>query len=418
MTDELLAIILGGGRGTRLFPLTFKRSKPAVPIAGKYRLIDIPISNCINSNVRRMFVVTQFNSESLNQHISRTYKFDIFSDSFVSILAAEQTEEGDTWFQGTADAVRQSLRHIRRHHARDLLVLSGDQLYKMDYRTMHETHRRTNAQCTVAVIPVGADLASSFGILKVDSEGRIIHFEEKPSRERLPYLISEIPGIGPGFLASMGIYIFERRTMEHELEQSDRVDFGRHIIPDAVPKMRVQAHVHQGYWEDVGTIRSYFQANLALTDPLPPFDFYQAGAPVYSHPRFLPASKVSNCVIHNALICEGCIILGAEIDRSVIGIRARIGSGTKLRNALVLGADSYETLSEMQHSYEQSLPPMGIGAESLIENAIIDKNARIGRGVRIVNAERATERDGAGYFIRDGIVCVTKAGVIPDGTVI
>ena len=418
MDDDVLAIILGGGRGTRLFPLTYKRSKPAVPIAGKYRLIDIPISNCLNSNIRRMFVVTQFNSESLNQHISRTYKFDIFSDSFVSILAAEQTEEGDTWFQGTADAVRQSLRHMRRHHARDMLILSGDQLYQMDYRTMLDTHRKNKADCTVGVIPVGADQASSFGILKMNAEGRIIQFEEKPGRDRLPHLMSDIPGVGPGFLASMGIYIFERKTMERELAQSDRIDFGRHIIPDAVPKMRVQGHVHQGYWEDVGTLRSYFQANLALTEPIPPFDFYQANAPVYSHPRFLPASKVSNCTIHDALISEGCIILDAEIYRSVIGIRARIGSGAKLTNTLVLGADSYETLQEIESSYVLGKPPMGIGADAVIENAIIDKNARIGRGVRIINAENIQEKDGDGYFIREGIVCVSKAGVIPDGTVI
>jgi glucose-1-phosphate adenylyltransferase len=418
MENDLLAIILGGGRGTRLFPLTYRRSKPAVPIAGKYRLIDIPISNCLNSDVRRIFVLTQFNSESLNQHISRTYKFDIFSDSFVSILAAEQTEDGDKWFQGTADAVRQSLRHMRRHQARDILILSGDQLYQMDYRTMLENHRRSRADCTVAVIPVTADQAGAFGILKMDATGRITHFEEKPKPDRLPALVSEIPGVGPAYLASMGIYIFERQIMESELSQSDRVDFGRHIIPDAVPKMHVQAHVHQGYWEDVGTLRSYFQANLALTDGIPPFDFYQADAPVYSHPRFLPASKVSNCTIHNALISEGCIILGAEIERSVIGIRARIGSGTKLRNTLVLGADSYETLQEIESSFAQGLPPMGIGADSIIENAIIDKNARIGRGVKIVNAAGVDDKDGDGYFIREGIICVSKSGVIPDGTVI
>jgi glucose-1-phosphate adenylyltransferase len=418
MDNDLLAIILGGGRGTRLFPLTFRRSKPAVPIAGKYRLIDIPISNCINADIRRIFVLTQFNSESLNQHISRTYKFDIFSDSFVSILAAEQTEEGDHWFQGTADAVRQSLRHMRRHPSRDILILSGDQLYQMDYRAMLENHRRSHADCTVAVIPVTADQAGAFGILKMDATGRITHFEEKPSPDRLPALVSDIPGMGPGYLASMGIYIFERHTMERELGLSDRVDFGRHIIPDAVPKMHVQAHVHQGYWEDVGTLRSYFQANLALTDPIPPFDFYQADAPVYSHPRFLPASKVSNCTIHDALISEGCIILGAEIDRCVIGIRARIGSGTKLRNTLVLGADSYDTLGEIEASHGQGLPPMGIGADSIIENAIIDKNARIGRGVKILNAEGIHEKDGDGYFIREGIVCVSKSGVIADGTVI
>ncbi len=414
----MLAIILGGGRGTRLFPLTYKRSKPAVPIAGKYRLIDIPISNCLNADIRRIFVLTQFNSESLNQHISRTYKFDIFSDSFVSILAAEQTEDGDKWFQGTADAVRQSLRHMRRHQARDILILSGDQLYQMDYRAMLATHRNNKADCTVGVIPVDADQASGFGILKMDASGRIIQFEEKPPRERLPELVSEIPGLGPRYLASMGIYIFERNTMQDELAASDAVDFGRHIIPGAVPRLRVQAHVHQGYWEDVGTLQSYFQANLALTDAIPPFDFYQASAPVYSHPRFLPASKLSNCTINNALISEGCILLGAQIERSVIGIRSRIGSGAKLKNALVLGADAYETLQEIESSYAKGHPPMGIGEDCVIENAIIDKNARIGRGVRIVNTAGTQEKDGPDYFIREGIVCVSKSGVIPDGTVI
>jgi glucose-1-phosphate adenylyltransferase len=418
MDNDLLAIILGGGRGTRLFPLTFKRSKPAVPIGGKYRLIDIPISNCLNANIRRIFVLTQFNSESLNQHISRTYKFDIFSEAFVSILAAEQTEEGDKWFQGTADAVRQSLRHMRRHRARDILILSGDQLYQMDYRVMLATHRNNMADCTVGVIPVDADQASGFGILKIDGTGRIVQFEEKPSPDRLPHLVSDIPGLGPRYLASMGIYIFERHTMERELAQSDAVDFGRNIIPGAVPKLRVQAHVHHGYWEDVGTLRSYFQANLALTDAFPPFDFYQAAAPVYSHPRFLPASKVSNCSINNALISEGCILLGAQIDRSVIGIRARIGTGVRLRNALVLGADAYETLAEIEASFAQGKPPMGIGANSVIENAIIDKNACIGRGVKLVNVGGVQEKDGDGYFIREGLVCVSKSGVIPDGTVI
>lgn len=418
MDEDLLAIILGGGRGTRLFPLTFKRSKPAVPIAGKYRLIDIPISNCLNSNVKRIFVLTQFNSESLNQHISRTYKFDIFSEAFVSILAAEQTDEGDRWFQGTADAVRQSLRHLHRHRARDILILSGDQLYQMDYRAMVATHRQSEAECTVGVIPVDAAQAPNFGILKIDASGRIVEFEEKPRPESLPRLASDIPGLGPRWLASMGIYVFERKTMERELAQSDAVDFGRHIIPGAVPKMRVQAYLHQGYWEDVGTLQSYFQANLALTDALPPFDFYQAGAPVYSHPRFLPASKIANCSINQALVSEGCILLGAEIERSVIGIRARIGAGARLKNTLVLGADRYETLDEIQSSHTSGLPPIGIGGESIIENAIIDKNARIGRGVKIVNVDKVHEKDGDGYFIREGLVCVSKAGIIPDGTVI
>jgi glucose-1-phosphate adenylyltransferase len=416
--DDVLAIILGGGRGTRLFPLTLRRSKPAVPIGGKYRLIDIPISNCLNSNLRRIFVLTQFNSESLNRHLSLTYKFDIFSSGFVSVLAAEQTEEGDTWFQGTADAVRQSLRHMRRQGARDVLILAGDQLYQMDYRQMLKTHRENKADATVGVIPVAAEQTSQLGILKMDTGGRIVHFDEKPPADRLPGLSSDIPGLGRGYLASMGIYIFSREALERSLMDPKLVDFGRHVIPDAVPRSRVQAHVHQGYWEDVGTIKSYFEANLALCEPIPPFDFYDAAHPIYTNPRFLPASKVSNCAITNALISEGCIMQGAHIDRAVIGIRSRLGAGAQIRSSLLIGADGYETLAQMEATKAKGIPPIGIGAESIVENAIVDKNARIGRGVKILNQAGVKELDGNGYFIREGIVIVAKNGVIPDGMVI
>jgi len=416
--DDVLAIILGGGRGTRLFPLTLKRSKPAVPIGSKYRLIDIPISNCLNSNLRHIFVLTQFNSESLNKHIGQTYKFDIFSSGFVTVLAAEQTEEGGNWFQGTADAVRQSLRHMRRSAARDLLILSGDQLYQMDYRQMLRTHRESGADATVAVIPVDEAQTAAFGILKMDGSGRIVHFDEKPPPERLSALQSELPGGGRGYLASMGIYLFRREVLEHALSNPQLVDFGRNVIPDAVPRSRVQAHVYRGYWEDVGTIRSYFDANLALCEPIPPFDFYDAAHPVYTHPRFLPASKIERCNIHNALISEGCILHGAEIDRAVIGIRSRIGTAVRLRNSLLIGADFYETLAEMRATEGRGVPAVGIGAESVVENAIIDKNARIGRGVRIVNEAGLQEKDGDGYYIREGIVIVPKNGMVPDGTVI
>ncbi|HEX3693857.1 MAG TPA: glucose-1-phosphate adenylyltransferase [Polyangia bacterium] len=416
--DDVLAVILGGGRGTRLFPLTYKRSKPAVPIAGKYRLIDIPISNCLNSNLRRIYILTQFNSESLNKHIGLTYKFDIFSSGFVSVLAAEQTDEGGNWFQGTADAVRQSLRHMHRQAARDVLILSGDQLYQMDYRQMLKTHRESQADATVAVIPVAESATSQFGILKMDAKGRITHFDEKPPVDRLGSLVSQIPGAGGGFLASMGIYIFTREALEEALANPRLVDFGRHVIPDAVPRKRVQAHVYQGYWEDVGTIQSYFQANLALCEAIPPFDFYDAGSPIYTHPRFLPASKVERCNIHNALISEGCILHGATIDRAVIGIRSRIGAAAKIRNSLLIGADEYETLEQIRATEKTGVPPIGVGAETVIENAIIDKNARIGRGVKIVNAEGIKEADGDGYFIREGIVIVPKNGVIADGKVI
>ncbi len=416
--NNVLAVVLGGGRGTRLFPLTLHRSKPAVPLAGKYRLVDIPISNCLNSEIRRIFVLTQYNSESLNKHVAQTYKFDLFSSGFVSVLAAEQTEESPDWFQGTADAVRQSLRHLDNHRAREVLILSGDQLYQMDYRRMVEAHRRHVADVTVAVTPVSAAQAPAFGILKVNRQGRIIHFEEKPSSDRLPGLASEIPGLGPAFLASMGIYVFGRDVLRESIQDARLVDFGRHVIPWAVPRHRVHAFVHRGYWEDVGTIRSYFQANLALCQQIPPFDFYEASRPVYSHPRFLPATKIENCTVRHALVSEGCILVGAEVERAVLGIRSRVGRGVRITDSLMLGADYYETLDEIEQAGSRGVPPLGIGSDTVIQNAIVDKNARIGNGVRIVNESGVSERDGDGYYIREGIVIVPKAGVVPDGTTI
>jgi glucose-1-phosphate adenylyltransferase len=415
---DVLAVILGGGRGTRLHPLTLHRSKPAVPIAGKYRLIDIPISNCLNSDLRRIFVLTQYNSESLNKHIGLTYKFDLFSSAFVSVLAAEQTEESGDWFQGTADAVRQNKRHFGNHEFRDVLILAGDQLYHMDFARMLETHRRQVADVTVAVTPVPSEQATGFGILKMNGLGRITHFEEKPPTERLPQLVSEIPSIGSGLIASMGIYLFKREALEAALKNPALVDFGRHVIPDALSRSRVQAHVHRGYWEDVGTIRSYFHANLALCQPVPPFDFYEASRPVYTHPRFLPASKVESCVVTNSLLSEGCIVVGAQIERSVIGIRSRIGRGAQVRESLILGADYYETLDELDRGSGRGAPPIGVGEDSVVAGAILDKNARIGRGVRILNEAGVQEKEGDGYYIREGIVLVPKNGVIPDGTVI
>jgi len=416
--DDCLAVILGGGRGTRLFPLTQERSKPAVPIGGKYRLIDIPISNCLNSNLRRIFVLTQYNSESLNNHISQTYKFDVFTRGFVTILAAEQTEDSADWFQGTADAVRQSMRHLRAHRYREVLVLSGDQLFQMDFRAFRETHRSSGAAATVGVIPVAREQTAGFGILKVDDKGRIVHFEEKPGPERLDALESDIPGYGRGFLASMGIYMFTRGALAQAVADPALVDFGRHVIPGTIGSAHVQAHVFRGYWEDVGTIASYFQAGLELTKPIPPFDFYDALRPVYTHPRFLPATRIEGCTLRSALVSEGCIVMGAEIERSVLGIRSRIGQGTKLRDTLVLGADAYETLEEIDRAQARKLPPIGIGADAVIEHAIVDKNARIGRGVRILNPGGVQHADGPGYFIREGIVIVPKGGVVPDGFVI
>jgi len=416
--NDVLSVILGGGRGTRLFPLTLQRSKPAVPIAGKYRLIDIPISNCINSGVRRMFVLTQFNSESLNKHISLTYKFDLFSSAFVSILAAEQTEDDPNWYQGTADAVRQSLRHLLTHRWKDALILSGDQLYQMDYRKLIESHRRQVADVTVAVTPVTADQAHAFGILKVNKQGRIVHFDEKPPRERLDGLVSEVPGIGSTFLASMGIYVFGRDLLVKSVSDARLMDFGRHVIPKLVPEARVHAYVYRGYWEDVGTIRSFYDANLALCQPVPPFDFYDVSRPVFSNPRFLPATKVENCTIENALVSEGCVIVQSELRRALLGIRSQVGRGVTVRDSLVLGADYYETAEEKQQAASAGLPAIGIGDEAVVERAIVDKNARIGKGVRIVNEAGVQEKDGDGYFIREGLVIVPKSGVVKDGTVI
>jgi glucose-1-phosphate adenylyltransferase len=416
--QEVLAVILGGGAGTRLFPLTLHRSKPAVPIAGKYRLIDIPVSNCLNSGLRKIFVLTQYNSESLNKHLSLTYKFDLFSSGFVSVLAAEQTHDSPDWFQGTADAVRQTLRHLANHSHREVVILSGDQLYQMDLRRMVEAHRRHVADVTVAVKPVGAEQTAGFGILKMNRQGRIVHFEEKPRADRLADLASELPGAGSGYLASMGIYVFSREALESSLRDGRLVDFGRHVIPEVVPRLRVQAYVHRGYWEDVGTIRSYYEANLALCQLVPPFNFYEAARPVFTHPGFLPATKVEGCQIREALLAEGSIVNGAEVERSVIGIRSRIGQGTRLRRSLVLGADFYETPEEVQRAAAAGRPPVGIGPDCEIVGAIVDKNARIGRGVRITNESGVAERDGDGYYVREGLVIVPKNGVIENGTVI
>jgi glucose-1-phosphate adenylyltransferase len=414
--ENVLAVILGGGRGTRLFPLTRHRSKPAVPIGAKYRLIDIPISNCLNSHLPRIFVLTQYNSQSLNDHLGRTYKFDIFSPGFVNIMAAEQTDESPDWFQGTADAVRQSWGHMLNYPFAEVMILSGDQLYQMDYRRMVETHRQKRADITVAVKPVSAEATSGFGILKVNQQGRIVHFEEKPGADRLDDLESEVPGVGKAFLASMGIYVFSKEALRHALEDTSLVDFGRNVIPELVPRKRVQAFVHRGYWEDVGTIRSYYEAGLGLTDPVPPFDFYEASRPVYTHPRFLPATKVEQCSLRLALVSEGSILVGAEVERAVIGIRSRVGRGVQIRNSLILGADYYQTLDDLHQAEGRAEPPVGIGEDSVIEGAIIDKNARIGRGVRISSDGERPDGDGDGFFVRDGIVIVPKNGIIRDGT--
>lgn len=412
---EVLAVVLGGGRGTRLFPLTAHRSKPAVPIGGKYRLIDIPISNCLNSHLRRIIVLTQYLSESLNKHIAQTYRFDPFTDAFVSVIAAEQTEDEQEWFLGTADAVRRANRHIRHHDFEDVLILSGDQLYQMDYRRMRETHLAADADITVAVTPVDARDAPGFGILKADGTGRIVHFHEKPRADELDGLRSELPGGGEGFMASMGIYIFKRAALEQTLALDASMDFGKHIIPGSIGNLKVQSHIHTGYWEDVGTIRSYYEANLGLCQPVPRFDFYDVKTPVHTHARALAATKIEGARMTNALVSEGSIIVDAEIERSLIGIRSRVGRGCVVRNSLILGADFYEKTTPDPASGK---PAIGIGDNSVIETAIIDKNARVGRNVRLVNEAKAEHADGPCWHIRDGIIIVPKDAVVPEGTVV
>ena len=412
---EVLAVILGGGRGTRLFPLTSHRSKPAVPIGGKYRLIDIPISNCLNSHLRRIIVLTQYLSESLNKHISQTYRFDPFTDAFVSVVAAEQTEDEQEWFLGTADAVRRANRHIRHHDFDDVLILSGDQLYQMDYRLMRETHLGADADITVAVTPVDEASAPGFGILKIDAAGRIIHFHEKPRPDELEGLKSELPGGGVGYLASMGIYIFKRGALEQTLSLDASLDFGKHIIPGSIASLNVQSHIHQGYWEDVGTIRSYYEANIALCQPVPPFDFYDVRTPIHTHARALAATKIEGSRMKNVLVSDGSIIVDADLDRTLIGIRSRVGRGCTIKNSLILGADYYEKTTPDPST---GRPPIGIGDNSVIEDAIVDKNARVGPNVRLTNESKQEHADGPCWYIRDGIIIVPKDAVVPDGTVV
>jgi glucose-1-phosphate adenylyltransferase len=416
--NDVMAVVLGGGRGSRLFPLTQFRSKPAVPIGASYRLVDVAVSNCIHANLRRIFVITQYQSESLNRHVANTYKFDAFASGFIDLLAAEQTDSRDgDWFRGTADAVRKCMKHIGRESWRALVILSGDQLYRMNLQEMLRVHYESKAAVTVAMKAVPEEQTSGFGIMKVDASGRVVHFDEKPPRERLDGLASRLPGGGAsGYLASMGIYVFERRAIEAALSDSQHMDFGKHVLPSMLPTSRVQAYFYDGYWEDVGTVRSYFDANLALTQPEPAFNFYHPRYPIYTQRPFLAPSRFHGCRIVNALVADGCVIDGAEIDTAIVGLRSRIARGVQIRSSLVLGADEYQTSREGDPTYEDAKPPLGIGENSRIENAIIDKNARVGRNVTIRNLSGLRDHDGDSYFIRDGIVIVPKGASIPDGT--
>jgi len=417
---KMICLILGGGVGSRLYPLTESRSKPAVSIGGKYRLIDIPISNCLNSGVKRMFVLTQFNSASLNQHIKNTYHFDIFSHGFVDILAAEQTHESDKWFQGTADAVRQSMHHISHHDHDYVLILSGDQLYQMDFERMAKYHIQSGADLTLATIPVHAQDAPGFGIMKVGEKGNIETFIEKPRPEQLPHWTSEVSEEmkkqGRNYLASMGIYIFSKQILKQLFESNaDAVDFGKEIIPAAIQLgYKVSSYQHEGYWTDIGSIRSFYEANLELTNDIPQFNFFDNLRPIYTRPRMLPPSKIFGTAIHHSVIAEGCILHADLIQRSLIGIRTRIGRKTTIKNSIIMGADFFETIEAIVLNTEN--PPMGIGNNCILHQAIIDKNARVGNNVQIIGDDTLPDVQEEAYSIVDGIVVLKKGAIIPDNT--
>jgi glucose-1-phosphate adenylyltransferase len=426
---RVLAIILGGGAGTRLYPLTKLRAKPAVPVAGKYRLIDIPVSNCINSEIFKIYVLTQFNSASLNRHIARTYNFSGFTEGFVEVLAAQQTLENLNWFQGTADAVRQYLWLMEEWDVDEYLILSGDHLYRMDYRQFVQRHRETGADITLSVLPIDERRASDFGLVKIDDSGRIINFSEKPKGDALTKMQVDttVLGLTPEqaqeqpYIASMGIYIFKKDVLTKLLKEGSRTDFGKEIIPDASGDHNVQAYLYDGYWEDIGTIEAFYHANLALTQqPRPPFSFYDEQAPIYTRARYLPPSKLLDCQITESMIGEGCILKKCRIEHSVLGVRARVEAGCVIQDSLLMGADFYEPFAERQSECKTKEVTLGIGANTTIRRAIIDKNAHIGCDVKIINKDNVqeAEREDQGFYIKSGIVVVLKNAVIADGTII
>jgi glucose-1-phosphate adenylyltransferase len=420
INNKALAIILGGGQGSRLYPLTEERSKPAVPIAGKYRLVDIPISNCINADIKRMFVLTQFNSASLNRHIKDTYHFSFFSSAFVDVLAAEQTPNNKTWFQGTADAVRQSMHHFLRHDFKYFLILSGDQLYQMDYEHLINEHEKSNAKISIATIPVNAKDATEFGILKSDENNVITSFIEKPDTSLLADWTSdvsdEMKGEGRHYLASMGIYVFNRELLTELMKNPDTNDFGKEIIPQAIDKHKTVSYQYEGYWTDIGNIDSFFEANLGLTDDIPKFDLYDKKKRIYTRARMLPTTKISGTALNKTVIAEGCIVSAAKIEKSVIGIRSRIGNESTVINTYMMGSDYYESLEDINNNDIPIL--MGIGERCFIKNAILDKNCRIGDDVRINGGKHLEDKETDTYMIKQGIVVIKKSATIPKGTVI
>lgn len=417
--DSVISIILGGGQGSRLYPLTATRSKPAVPIAGKYRLVDIPISNCINSEIKRMFVLTQFNSASLNKHIKNTYHFSFFSQAFVDVLAAEQTMSSTSWYQGTADAVRQNMTHFLNYDFEYALILSGDQLYQMDFNKMLDAHIANNAEITIATLPVVEKEATSFGILKTDENSIITSFIEKPDASLLPDWTSEVSDAmkaqGRNHLASMGIYVFNKQLLIELMNNPDTNDFGKEIIPQSIEKHKTLSYQFEGYWTDIGNVDSFFEANLGLTDDIPQFDLFNNKNRIYTRARMLPTTKISGTTLNRAVIAEGCIINASKIEHSVIGIRARIGSESTVINTYMMGSDSYQTLEEVTST---SQIPMGIGERCFIKNVIIDKNCRIGNDVRINGDINSKDTETDTYVIRQGIVVIKKGAIIPHGTVI
>jgi glucose-1-phosphate adenylyltransferase len=424
MSKKVLAVILGGGAGTRLYPLTASRSKPAVPIAGKYRLVDIPISNCLNSGIDRMFVLTQFNSASLNRHIKNTYHFSAFSSAFVDILAAEQTPDNPTWYQGTADAVRQCLRHLGPFESEYILILSGDQLYQMNFMDMLNNHIQQKAEITIATIPVADREASEFGILKKDDKGFITSFIEKPKKDVLKDWTSDtgpaMQSQGRNYLASMGIYIFNRQLLQDLLQNEyvEATDFGKEILPQSIDKYKVVSFQYDGYWTDIGNIYSFFEANLGLTKEIPDFNLFDNNNAIYTRARMLPPAKISGTTLEKTIIAEGCIINASRIESSVIGIRTRIGIGTTIVSSYLMGIDYYETIDEIRHDKEHGLPSVGIGDRCYIRNCIVDKNCRIGDDVRINGGSHLENTDHSLYTVKDGIVVVKKGAVIPNGFVI
>jgi glucose-1-phosphate adenylyltransferase len=415
---EVLCLVLGGGRGARLYPLTKDRSKPAVPFAGKYRLIDIPISNSLNSGVNQIYVLTQFNSESLNKHIGRTYKMDPFSQGFVEIMAAEQSMESADWFQGSADAVRRCLKHFNNPLIKYILVLSGDQLYKMNFMELLKFHKEKASEITIACNPTDPSLIKDFGIMCADENWRINNFVEKPEKETAVKGMSINRGKKRSYLASMGIYLFNKDVLVQILSNNKKADFGREVIPDSFEDKLTYAYIHEGYWKDIGTIKAFYEENIVFTESVPPLDLFDEQWQFFTHPRYLPPAKIEECRLNRVLIGEGSILYKCNISRSVIGLRSRVSAGAAIEDSIIMGADFYQSIGDIERDRSQKIPPIGVGRNCVIKKAIIDKSARIGEGSKIINQKKLDSFESNTYSIKDGIVIIPKNTVIAPGTVI